>query len=63
MNITESFKTFKRDDLKICYKLELDGEKGYSDPRVIAKIIKLDENNQYDFAMTKPMPMGSIKEK
>ena len=25
--------------------------------------MKLDENNQYGFAMTKPMPVGSIKEK
>ena len=25
--------------------------------------MKLDENNQYDFALTKPMPVGSVKEK
>ena len=29
--------------------------------RVITKILKLDENNQYGFAMTKPMPTGCIK--
>ena len=29
---------------------------------VITKILKLDENNQYGFAMTKPMPTGCIKE-
>ena len=63
MNITESFKAFKRDDLKICYRLKLDGEEDYSDWRVIAKILKLNENNQYDFVMTKPMPIGSIKRK
>ena len=25
--------------------------------------MKLDENNQYGFALTKPMPVGSVKEK
>ena len=29
--------------------------------RVITKILKLDENNQYGFAITKPMPTGCIK--
>ena len=41
MNIDESYKSFKKDDLKMCYKLKLDGEKAYSDRRVIAKILKL----------------------
>ena len=41
MDITEIFKAFKKDDLTICYKLKLDGEKNYSDQRVIAKILKL----------------------
>ena len=31
--------------------------------RVISKILKFDENNQYGFAMTKPMPIGCIREK
>ena len=30
--------------------------------RVITKIVKFDENNQYGFAMMKPMPTGCIKE-
>ena len=30
--------------------------------RVITKIVKFDGNNQYGFAMTKPMPTGCIKE-
>ena len=63
INISESFKAFKRDHLKICYKIKLDGEEDYSDWRVIAKILKLDENNQYGFAMTKPMLVGNIKQK
>ena len=29
---------------------------------MLTKIVKFDENNQYDFAMTKPMPTGCIKE-
>ena len=29
--------------------------------RVISKILKLDENNQYSHAMTKPLPTGCIK--
>ena len=33
-----------------------------SKKRVITKILKMDENNQYGFAMTKPMPTGCIKE-
>ena len=28
-----------------------------------SKIIKMDENNQYGFAMTKPLPYGCIKKK
>ena len=63
INISESLKAFKIDHLKICYKIKLDGEEDYSDWRVIAKNLKLDENNQYGFAMTKPMLVGNIKQK
>ena len=30
--------------------------------RVITKILKLDNNNQYGYSMTKPLPTGFIKE-
>ena len=30
--------------------------------RVITKILKSDENNQYGFGMTKPLPTGCIKQ-
>ena len=30
--------------------------------RVITKILKLDENNQYGNGMTKPLPTGCIKD-
>ena len=31
--------------------------------RIITKILKMDENNQYGNAMTKPLPTGSIQKK
>ena len=33
----------------------------FEDKRVVTKIIKMDENNQYGNAMTKPLPTGSTK--
>ena len=63
MNIDESFKAYKNQDYKVGYYLKLDNDKCYTDYRVISKITKFDENNQYGFAMTKPMPIGAIKEK
>ena len=62
MNIDESFKAYKRDNLKVIYSLRLDDENKFSKKRIISKIVKLDENNQYGYAMTKPMPTGCIKE-
>ena len=44
---------------KVTYNLNLDNEK--KDYRIISKILKLDENNQYGYAMTKPMPTGCIR--
>ena len=63
MNIDESFQNYKNQAYKVGYKLKLDSDNKYKDYRVINKIIKFDENNQYGFAMTKPMATGSIKEK
>ena len=62
MNIDESFKAYKRDDLKVVYSLKLDSQKKFSKKRIITKIVKLDENNQYGYAMTRPMPTGCIKQ-
>ena len=47
---------------KICYNIRLNNEKKYSEKRVITKILKLDENNQYGFGMTKTLPTGCIKQ-
>ena len=63
MNIDESFQAYKNQNFKVGYKIKLDTDKQYTDYRAISKIIKFDENNQYGFAMTKPMPVGSVKEK
>ena len=62
MSIDDSFKAFKRNDLKLGYILKLDGYSSYKRKRVITKIIKFDENNQYGYAMTRPMPTGCIKQ-
>ena len=63
MNIDESFKAYKNQNYKVGFSLKLDNDKKTKEYRVISKIIKFDENNQYGFAMTKPMPVGAIKEK
>ena len=62
-SIDQTFKAFKIVDLKVRYKLKLDGETDYSNRIIISEILKLDKNNQCGFAMTKPMPTGCIKEK
>ena len=50
----------KNFDYKVVYNLKLDNEKVKK--RVITKILKLDENNQYGHAMTKPLSTGFIKD-
>ena len=44
---------------KIIFDLEINGKKQIK--RVSTKILKMDENNQYEQAMTKPLPYGCIK--
>ena len=46
---------------KVVYNLKLDGKKSEK-KKVITKILKLDENNQYGNGMTKPIPTGCIKD-
>ena len=62
MSVDQSFKAFKKKDLKVDFKLRLDCEKYCSERRAILKIMKIDEYNQYGSAMTKPIPTGCIKE-
>ena len=58
-NSDNSTKDYK---YKICYKRKLDNEKEYTTKRVIMKILKLDENKQYEYGITKPLPTGCIKQ-
>ena len=50
----------KNFNYKLVYNLKMNNEK--TKKRVIIKILKLDENNQYDHGMTKPLPTGCIKD-
>ena len=45
---------------KVVYNLTMNNEKNKK--RVITKVLKLDENNQYGHGMTKPLPTGCIKD-
>ena len=46
---------------KVAYNLKIENEKTEK-KRVISKIFKLDENNQYGNGITKPLITGSIKD-
>ena len=61
-NIDQSFKAFKRNDLKLVYKVKFDNQKKHEKKRVLTKILKLDENNQYGYSVKKTLPTGCIKE-
>lgn len=62
---TKLYDLFKQEDLKSCnkpiYNLRLDGETESHSCRVFSKIFKIYENNEYGFAMTKPLHIGSFK--
>ena len=59
------YELFMKEDLnstnKPIYSIRLDGESESHKRRVFSKTFKLDENNQYRFAMTKPLPIGIFK--
>ena len=44
---------------KAIFDLEINGQRRIK--RISAKILKMDENNQYGQAMTKPLPYGCVK--
>ena len=44
---------------KVLFNLEIDGKK--QTKRISTKILKMDKNNQYGQAMTKPLLYGCIK--
>ena len=60
-NLDNSDDLRKDNKYKICCKLKLDNDKEYT-TNVIAKTLKLYENNQYGYGMTKPLPTGCIKQ-
>lgn len=41
--------------------MQMTNEEEYSDKPIIRKILKMDENNQYGYAMAKPLPTSCIK--
>ena len=47
------------DKEKVIVELNIDGKK--QQKKFSSKILKMDENNQYGMAMTKPLPYGCIK--
>ena len=58
-------RVWKSEDLKTknkpIYNICLDGEEKSSKRRIFSKIFQLDKNNQYGFAMTKPLPISIFK--
>ena len=50
---------FDKKNEKAFFYLDINGKK--QTKRVITKILEMDENNQYNQAMTKPLPYGCIK--
>ena len=49
----------KKDKLKVIYDLKIEGKRQKN--QIVCKILKMDENNQYGNAMTKPLPYSCIK--
>ena len=50
----------KNFNYKVVYNFKINNEK--TKKRVVTKILKLDENNQYGHGMTKPLSTGCIKD-
>ena len=48
----------QNENLKVIYYLKIDEKKK---KRIVSKILKMDENNQYGNAITKPLPYGCIQ--
>ena len=61
MTIDKSLQVYKKQDLKVICKLKLNGDKTCADKRIKSKILKLDENSQYGYALTMPLPTGCLK--
>lgn len=62
LTIDQTFKIQIRHGLKVGCRVELDVEESYSNPRIINKMLKMDQNNNYRQTMTKPFSMRCSKE-
>ena len=51
----------KKTNPKVLYKIRNEKTNVYKDKRIVSKILKMDKNNQYGNAMTKPLPTDVIK--
>ena len=51
----------KNNNQKLVYKIKNKETNQIENIRISTKILKMDENNQYGNAMTKPLPTGCIK--
>ena len=51
----------QKENFKFIFKIKHEMENIFEDKRVVTKILKMDENNQYGNDMTKPLPTGNIK--
>ena len=47
--------------LKLIYRIRNDITNKFESKKIVTKIIKMNENNQYGNAMTKPMPTAKLK--
>ena len=59
--LTENLQYQLKENWKLIYKIKNEMKNIFEDKRAVTKILKMDENNQYGNAMTKPVLTGSIK--
>ena len=52
---------YKKGKRELIYKIRDEMKNIFDDKRVVTKILKMDEYNQYGNVMTKPLQTGSIK--
>lgn len=48
----------KKSDQKLIYKIQIDAEEKFEQRKVFSKIFKAEANNQYGYAMMKPLLIG-----
>ena len=58
--LPKNLENLLKENLKVIYKIKNQLKNIFEDERVVTKILKMDENNQYGNGMTKPHCIGSI---